>query len=51
MLSANPACSNENGYSATDPELRVSPWRDCIFFTGMMRQGPRWLVYYGGSEY
>jgi len=40
----------ESGYSL-DGKIKVSHWRDTIFFTGMTRCEDKYLFYYGGSEY
>ena len=37
--------------SAGDPDRRISPYRDCIFFNGLTLHDGRWWLYYGGSEY
>ncbi len=51
VLAAETRFPFENGYSASDPRQRISPFRDCIFFNGLTRHRDEWLLYYGGSEY
>jgi predicted GH43/DUF377 family glycosyl hydrolase len=51
VLAADPAVPYESGYSADEPGVRVSPFRDCIFFNGLTRHDGTWWLYYGGSEY
>ena len=51
ILTADPRVPFESGYSATEPERRVSHYRDCIFFNGLTRRDDHWLIAYGGSEY
>lgn len=51
ILAADPHIPHESGLSASDPQRRISHYRDCIFFNGLTLHAGRWWMYYGGSEY
>jgi predicted GH43/DUF377 family glycosyl hydrolase len=50
VLAAEQRYPWEDGRSAEDPNLLVSPFRETIFFTGMTLHDRTWWLYYGGSE-